>query len=106
MNKLAEMMLKFVLYNEEPTDSNICSIFNYCRTLPRLDLVTYEETEEIKQQYILLMQNAVHTVSKDFLLVALVITNEQLMNVYKCNEEVCKLQGFWFSEVLDYAITI
>ena len=106
MNKLAEIMLNFVLYEEDPADTRISRIFNYCRKLPRLDLLVYEETEKIKRQYIILVRNAVQTVSKDFLLVALVITHEQLMHAYRFDEKVCNRMGLWFSEVLDYLNTI
>ena len=107
MNNLAEIMLNFVLYGKDPADTCISRIFNYCRKLPRLDnLVVYEKTEKIKRQYIILVRNAVQTVSKDFLLVALVITHEQLMHAYRFDEKVCNKIGFWFSEVLDYVNTI
>ena len=106
MNKLAEILLNFVLYGQDPADTRMSRIFNYCRKLPRLDLQIYEETEKIKRQYIVLMRNAVETTPQDFLLVALVITQEQLMNAYRFDENVCNRMALWFSEILDYVNTI
>ena len=100
MTTIAEMLLQFVVFNERPRHEEINRIFEICRAFPRVRIPTYEDRHVIKMQYVSYMKSAVQYGMRDYLLLTLVIANEQFLSVYCNNVEICRMITILFNDIL------
>ena len=105
MNKIAKVLLHYVLDNDLPDQSDFyCNeLIQHSKRFPRVQIKIEHDFKKIRQQYIDICRVIVNRTPKNMLVVTLFAANEQLMSAYnKVDSNIARMHAIWFSDVLNH----